>query len=398
MKKRYIIIIIFTIVLSVFIFNNFKVKNVIGLSNEKEENIEELIGETENEEIIEENPIENINILACGDIMFHMPQINSAHRGNGVYDFDSVFEYVKPYIEKADISLTNFETVTAGDNLGFSGFPQFNSPKATLQAIKNAGFDIVSTANNHSLDQGKNGIISTLDKIEEVGLKYIGSSKTQDKTGLIEERNGIELGFLSYTYGLNGLDYLLTREELSYMINLIDEDKIKEDIEDIKDKVDLVVVFIHWGNEYQNEASEFQVSLGHKMVEWGANIIFGSHPHVVQKSEIVEYGGKDNFIIYSMGNFLSNQRLETMGNSYTEDGIMVKINIEKNMDTGETNIKEISYIPTWVNKYMKDNKYVYEILPLEDVINGELELGLNSNSISRLEKSYRDTLERIKMD
>ena len=178
------------------------------------------------------------------------------------------------------------------------------------------------------------------------------------------------------------------------MVNLIDEEKIQHEIQILKDAdVDIIISYIHWGYEYHNNPSEEQISLGHKMVDWGVNIVFGSHPHVVQKSEIVEIDGKGNLIIYSMGNFLSNQREVTMGNSYTEDGVMVKIGIEKNSDTDETIIKEIEYIPTWVYRYDNGGKYFYEILPTEDIINGKFVVDIDSNTKSRIEKSFNDVME-----
>lgn len=244
-------------------------------------------------------------LLAVGDIMFHMPQVRASYNPNSrAYDFKDVFKYVKKHIDSADLSIGNFETVIAGNEIGFSGFPRFNSPEETLKAIKYAGFDILTTANNHALDQGKNGLINTIKIIEKEGMKNIGTYKEPNNTILITDINGIKIALLSYSYGFNGLEHTLSEEEFSFMVNQIDEDIIKEDIEKAKAlESDTVVIFIHWGNEYQREPSEYQVELGRKMVEWGANIVLGSHPHVVQKSEIIHYGGKDNFIIYSMGNF-----------------------------------------------------------------------------------------------
>src|SRR5699024_3372525 len=138
--------------------------------------------------------------------------------------------------------------------------------------------------------------------------------------------------------------------------------KIKGDIEELNEKdVDMIIVLIHWGEEYHREPSQYQIELGHKMVDWGANIILGSHPHVIQKSEIVEKDGRDNYIIYSMGNFLSNQRKETMGNAYAEDGVIVQIDLEKDLDNQETNIKNIEFMPTWIHKYIEDNDTHYKI-------------------------------------
>lgn len=343
------------------------------------------------------NKTTTATILATGDIMFHMPQVRAAYNPDSKsYDFKDNFQYVKKYIESSDLAIGNFETVTAND-IEFSGFPRFNSPKETLVAIKDAGFDILTTANNHSLDQGRKGIIDTINSIEDQGMKNIGTYKESNVPIMIEEINEIKLALLSYTYGFNGLDGTLTKEEQAYMANKIDEEKIKKDIEKARDlEVDMVAVFIHWGNEYQIEPSEAQVELGRKMVEWGANIIFGSHPHVIQKTETINYGGKDNFIIYSMGNFLSNQRMESLGNKDTEDGIMVKINLEKDFSSGQTIIKEIDYIPTWVRRYQSEGRLKYEILPIEDFLNDEsLQSKLGNNTITRIKESFETTMNKM---
>lgn len=358
----------------------------------KEEIIEEII-----EVIIEEPKISSINLLAVGDIMFHSPQYKAAYnKETDSYDFNSTFEYIKKYVENADIALANFETVTAGKEIGYQSYPRFNTPKESLLAIKDAGFDILSTANNHSLDHGKKGLIRTIDNIEEYGMKNIGTYKEPNAPILIEEVEGITIGFLSYTYGLNGLDSFLTKEELSYMVNRIDEDKIKRDIEKTKELgADITLVFIHWGNEYQREPSVYQIDLGEKMVEWGANIILGSHPHVIQKSQIINKDGKDNFIIYSMGNFLSNQRKETLNNSYTEDGVMANLEIEKDFSTGDTIIKNINYIPTWVHRYRENGRLIYEILPVYDILEGNIDIIASDAVKSRLEKSFQDTMKKM---
>lgn len=383
MKRRYIFILTLMLVLVVILS---------GCEIDHKKSIEEDIEDVQ-EDIIEESQLENISILAAGDIMFHIPQINSARIGAGMYDFSPVFKYVKKHIQDADISLANFETVTL-DERKYSGFPRFNSPSASLSGLKDTGFDILSTANNHCLDQGKQGIISTLKNIEDAGLKSLGTYDRPHIDPMIENVKGIEIGLLSYTYGVNGLDSLLSREELSYMINFIDEDKIEKDIAYLKEKdVDIILVFIHWGHEYHREPSNYQVELGNKMIQWGANIILGSHPHVVQRTEIVEHNGINNFIIYSMGNFISNQSEYTMGNPYTEDGVMVKIDIEKDLINGQSSIKTIYYIPTWVYRYREDGRMKYTILPVEQVQNGEIDMDLDKNTLLRIEKSYRDTIE-----
>lgn len=402
MKKRYILIILLgSILMSIFGLKIYK--NTISLINHKtlENGLEDLniedkieIDKIENQEL----KISNIKLLAVGDLMFHSPQFRAAYDNTkGVYDFTSTFKYIKKYVREADISLANFETVAAGQEFGFHGFPRFNTPKESLIGIKDAGFDIISTANNHSLDQGKKGLINTIDSIDEYGMKNIGTYKEPKSRILMEDIDEIKVAFLSYTYGMNGMESTLTLEELDYMINKIDEDKIKEDIEKSQEmEADIIVVFIHWGIEYHREPSDYQIELGRKMVDWGANIILGSHPHVIQKSEILNKYGKDNLIVYSMGNFLSNQRKELMDNKYTEDGIMIEIEIEKDFSKEKTIIKEIDYIPTWVHRYRKDGRLFYDILPIKDVLEGNIEIEEIDKIKTRLEESYNDTMSKIK--
>ncbi|WP_416197435.1 MAG: PGA-cap domain-containing protein [Sporanaerobacter sp.] len=391
-KKLYIIFILLLVLLFSSLHYSFYRGDIF-----KNETSNDIVSHEKEKTIEEEKPVEDrkstATILAAGDVMFHAPQIKGAYDSNtNTYDFKDNFKYVKKYVEAADLALVNFETVTAGEDVGFKGYPNFNSPMESLEALSYTGFDILSTANNHALDQGKKGLLSTIENIEAAGLKNIGTYREKNEPLLIEKVNDINIGLLSYTYGCNGMEYTLTQEELGYMINIIDEDKIKNDIYKLKEMgSDIVVVFIHWGNEYQMEPSEEQMELGRKMVEWGANIIFGSHPHVIQKTEIVEYGGKDNFIIYSLGNFLSNQRRETIKNKYTEDGIMINIEVEKDFAKGETTIKNITYIPTWVKKYSSNGKAKYEIIPIDEFIDKET----NQEILAKIKESYENTMKKV---
>lgn len=347
------------------------------------------------EEVIPPN-IE-ITIAATGDIMFHSPQIKGAYNPETKgYDFNYSFEHVKKYIESADLAIGNFETVTAGEEYKYQGYPTFNSPKSTVTALKDAGFDILSTANNHSIDKGKKGIINTIENIMEHNLVNVGTYREPTDEVLIQDINGIRAAILSYTYGCNGLEVLLTPEELSYMVNIIDEDKIKYDIEKADEaQVDTTIVFIHWGNEYQREPSEYQIELADKMIEWGADIILGSHPHVIQRSEIREHNGENKFIIYSMGNFISNQRRETLsiGNrKYTEDGIIVKLTLEKDFSLERTIIKDVDYIPTWVYRYGESGVQKHVILPTSEYIEQDND-NFSREVLNMIEESYNNTIE-----
>lgn len=343
----------------------------------------------------EKDEYSKLSLYATGDIMFHGSQLKSAYNNStGEYDFKEVFEPVKRHLENADIAIGNFETTTAGDSLPISSYPSFNSPDSTVSALKYAGFDILSTANNHSLDTGKIGVVNTINNIEKNDMDYIGTSKEDYKPFILKEENEIVLSFLSYTYGLNGNDSRLSKEELEYMINLIDEEKIEEDIKRAKNVSDKVVVFIHWGDEYSRSPSEFQMTLADKMFSFGADVILGSHPHVIQRSEMIKKDGEDKFIIYSMGNFISNQRRETLpnvrNNIYTEDGIMVNINFKKNLKTEEVIIEDVNYLPTWVYKYAENGRNKYEILPVADFVNDEK---LSVDIKKRLENSFNQTME-----
>lgn len=389
------IFIIGFILLGVFFGYSF-IDDIFNDNNIEEPKNVEKEKESEDDIVIEEKPeYSYLSLSATGDIMFHGSQMRAAQDANtGEYDFKEVFEPVKKHLEKSDIAIGNFETTTAGDEYGLSAYPLFNSPESTVEAIKYAGYDILATANNHSLDTGKKGIINTIDNIKNNDLDYIGTSKEPGERFLIKEKNGITLSFLSYTYGLNGNDSRLTTEELSYMVNLIDEEKIEEDIKKAKNVSDKVVVFIHWGNEYQREPSEYQMELANKMFNWGADVILGSHPHVIQRSEMIKINGENKFIIYSMGNFVSNQRRETLpsirNNIYTEDGVIVNIEFKKNLDTKEVIIDKVNYIPTWVYKYASGGKNEFRILPVPDFVENE---DLSEVIKSKLRDSYAHTMD-----
>ncbi|NBI05469.1 CapA family protein, partial [Senegalia massiliensis] len=211
--------------------------------------------ESKNQEQDENNIVEEeiekyseLSLSATGDIMFHGAQLKSAYNNNTKeYDFKRVFENVKPHLENSDIAISNFETTTAGSEMPISSYPSFNSPDSTVDALKYSGIDILTTANNHSLDTGKIGIVNTIKNIENNGIDYIGTSEEEYRAFILKEKNDITLSFLSYTYGLNGNDSRLNSNELDNMVNLIDEDKMQEDIKKAKNVSDKVVVFIHWG-------------------------------------------------------------------------------------------------------------------------------------------------------
>lgn len=370
---------------------------------------EEVVNIPEPEEPIVPKVKPNVvaNIKATGDIMFHPSQLDGAYDpATGTYDFKNSFKAVKDILQAADLAIANFEGTTAGNSVyAYQGYPLFNAPDEVLDAIKDAGFDILSTANNHSLDTRKAGIIRTIQQINAREMDTIGTFVERPETRvLLKDVKGIKIAFLSYTEMVNGLESTMAPGDLNAMVNIINETKILEDIAYAKSKnADIIIAYLHWGDEYARVQAQRQEVLAEMMFTEGVDIILGSHPHVIQPAQKFEYQGKTKFVAYSMGNFLSNQRVETLVpygmaediSKYTEDGVIVDINIEKNGETGEVSLKSISYIPLWVYKgTTEDGGTEHVVYPIMEYIeNSEL----NENAKSRMQRSLSDTSKQMQL-
>jgi poly-gamma-glutamate synthesis protein (capsule biosynthesis protein) len=384
---------------------------VRSLGNEKENIDEKPPVEKPQEEPVKEQPEPEvipditINIKATGDIMFHPSQIDGAYdAATNTYDFHNSFKAVKDILSDADLAIANFEGTTAGnETYNYQGYPLFNAPDEVLDAIKDAGFDVLSTANNHSLDTRKAGLIRTVQQIQARGMDSIGTYEEKPATRvLIKDVQGIKIAFLSYTEMLNGLDSVMAPEDLDTLINIIDETKMKEDIAYAKEqKADLIVAVLHWGNEYARVQNATQEAVADMLFTEGADIILGSHPHVIQPAKTLEYDGRTKFVAYSMGNFISNQRVETLVpygmteevSKYTEDGVVIDIEIEKKGETGEVSIEKIEYIPLWVYKgKTADGGTEHVVYPIMEYIESN---DVDQNSKTRMNRSYSDTMAQM---
>jgi poly-gamma-glutamate synthesis protein (capsule biosynthesis protein) len=325
----------------------------------------EIIQENENiptPQIIEVGEVKNITIASVGDIMMHEAQIKSGSLGNGNYDYSLMFKSIKPYIEKADFAIGNLETTLAGIDKKYTGYPMFNAPETLAKNIKDAGFDMVTTANNHSLDRNFYGVVKTIENLDKAGLFHIGTykSKEDSETIFIEDIKGVKVAFLVYTYGTNGLGI-----PQKFAVNLIDRSRIFEDIKKARSlNVDMIITSIHFGDEYQTTQNKTQEDLVKFLFQNGVDIVLGSHPHVLQPVELKKvkdvYGvEKERFVIYSQGNIVAN-----MPNRYKNSGVIVNINIRK--DKNGTNIDKVEYIPTMVDSYYNANakKATFEVLPI----------------------------------
>jgi poly-gamma-glutamate synthesis protein (capsule biosynthesis protein) len=340
------------------------------------------------------NTKSEVQLSIVGDVMFHSPQIYSAYNPTTkTYNFDPSFQHIKKYIEASDYAIANYET-TSYDQRQYSGYPRFNAPKETIEALKNSGFDLLLTANNHILDTTIDGTIATLDTMHHYGFDTIGTEiKDHYDASLIKELNGIKFGFLNYTYGLNGLSVYLNHTD-QVDVNVINSEQMIKDVQTMKSKVDFVIVFIHWGQEYQVEPNTFQTSLADELFKNGVDVIIGSHPHVIQKSE---FKNDQQFIIYSMGNFLSNQRESNMShkNRYlTEDGLILNLTFEKDYYKDIKKIKDVDYIYTWVHRTIAAGHFNYEILPVNEFL---LKNEHSPQVINRLKASKKHTSTKMQM-
>jgi poly-gamma-glutamate synthesis protein (capsule biosynthesis protein) len=327
--------------------------------------------------------------MAVGDVMMHTPQLPGAYdKTTNRYNFDPFFKEVKPILEQGDWVIANLETPIAGVEFGYRGYPQFNAPVELGEALKNAGFNLITNANNHSLDQGESGILRTLENLKKLGLPSKGTASSQEEADqfVLSEKNGIVMGLLAYTYGTNGIPI---PEGKPYLISLIDEQKIKADISKLREAgADLITVSLHFGTEYQTAPNDEQKLLARSLIAAGADIIAGSHPHVVQPYEVVETTEENGhvrkgLIIYSMGNFISNQRGETK-----DYGVIFKVNVRKNMTDGTVDLTEIESIPTWVHRYKPDRAFRYRILPIEETITAASDTLLTQADYDMLQKNY----------
>lgn len=305
-------------------------------------------------------------LAVCGDVMSHSPQTNDAYdSATDTYSYLNCFQYVRPWIEEADYAVANFETTLNGPP--YSGYPQFCAPDALAYNMKEIGFDLVTTANNHSMDKGFNGVVRTLDTLDAAELAHVGTYRTQeefdaDKGVKQVDINGIKVAFLGYTYGTNGIpvnadnDFCINRFNTDYMAEcaVLDEEKLTTELSYAESLgVDLVVVMIHWGIEYQTTQNAYQDQVADFLLANGADLILGSHSHVPQPLmertvTLADGTEKTGYVCYSLGNFISNQSPDTVQQNYTDTTALLNLELTKNFETQETTVTAVNYVPLLV--------------------------------------------------
>lgn len=306
---------------------------------------------------------DKISLLFMGDIMGHDEQIRSAENPEThEFNYDEVFSYIKPIITEADIAIANFEVTLAGPP--YKGYPQFSSPAELASACKNAGIDYLVTANNHAADRGMMGILSTISKLDSMGIPHTGTfpdvSSRDSLTPLMIHRNGISIALLNYTYGTNG-----NNVPEPVIVNMLDKELITNDIIRAKsNNADIIILFLHWGTEYDTIPSKSQTDLAEYFQSAGVDLVIGSHPHVLQKMVRLDRtcSENDGIVVYSLGNFISNQRKPK-----TDGGSMVRIELSR--DSDRYTVSNAGYYLTWVYTPVENYRKKFFILPCSEFEN-----------------------------
>ncbi len=325
---------------------------------DKGENSDEIESKEKNES---KEEVSKLSLVMVGDALLHSSVYNDAYK-NGVYDFTSQLEYIKPIVSKYDLAFYNQETILGGTEIGLSDYPTFNSPQEFGDAMIDAGFNIVNLATNHTLDRGEQAVINSANYWKTKDVLTAGSYASFEEASKIniKEKNGIKYALLSYTYGTNGISVPSGKE---YLVNLYSDEQAKRDIEAVRDDVDLLLVSMHWGTEYRTEPTDEQKSQAEYLASLGADIIIGTHPHVIEPITYID----DTLVIYSLGNFISAQSTNNDYNTMVE--LMTMVDVVKTTKDGKSEIKlenlnnELLY-----NYYKKGSRwYDFKVIPFSQM-------------------------------
>ncbi|MBQ6098048.1 MAG: CapA family protein [Bacteroidales bacterium] len=331
----------------------------------------------------------HLRLVFAGDLMGHMPLHKAAQQPDGSYNYEPCFRYIKDYVESADLAIVNLEVTLAGKP--YTGFPCFSSPDAYAAAARDAGFDIFATANNHCVDKGRRGIERTLRILDSLDILHLGTyadeQQRMETYPLIINRNGIRLALLSYTYGTNGIAVPKPN-----VVNLIDTAQMLQDIKKAqRHGADFIIALMHWGVEYQRHNNREQQRIARWLFDHGCGAVVGAHPHVVQNLAIdanPDNGRYPEPVVYSMGNFFSNQQDEDCNG-----GIMFELELIKKANA--TEVYSCAYMPVFVHRAVVGGRRQYRLVPASDALSHPDTYGIAGSELSRLEqfdKATRDLL------
>ncbi len=354
-------------------------------------------------------------VSSTGDLLMHKPIITNAKQGDD-YDFSNIFTYFGDYVKMADYAVANLETTLRGSEKAYSGYPQFNCPDSITTAVKNAGFDMLLTANNHSYDTGLTGFKRTLEIVDGANLDRLGTNKTTDEPKyIVKDINGINIGMTCYTYetatdkeNRKALNGILLSEEAGNLVNSFSYSNLDKFYSELEVQLkgmkaqgaEATVVYIHWGEEYTTKATKEQVEIAQKLCDLGVDVIVGGHAHVVEPVDLLTSTANPDHktvCIYSLGNAVSNQRKQNMKlkTGHTEDGVLFSFSFAKYSD-GTVMLDSVTLLPTWVNMYTADGKRIYEIIPLDkQKTDWQQSFDLSDANLINAQKSYDRTMEIV---
>ena len=361
MKKDKLFYMLLSALLLTSCSNNYSYKERIAIENNNhennnEENITQIEKNNEEEvtqiednndyiyveqvEELEEN--EHIDLLMIGDVLVHEPVYKSGIQSDGTLNYDHFFYNIQSDLDEAEIKIVNQETILGGMELGFSSYPCFNSPQEIGEAEAKAGFNVILHATNHTMDKGYKAIENTInfwkDNYPEIAVLGINEKEEDQNNIYIYNQNGFKVALLNYTYGTNGIPL---PSDKPYLVNLMDKERITNDVKLAKEQADFVVVLPHWGTEYQHTPDNFQKEYTKLLSDLGVDLVIGTHPHVLENIEIVtNEEGHQMLVFYSLGNYVSGQteRPRVIGG-------MAKVSIEKDYNTNESFITEYELDP-----------------------------------------------------
>ena len=313
----------------------------------------------------QEEILPSIQVVMVGDMLMHGRVMESGLLEDGNYNFDHLFENVKDSIENADLALVNQETILGGTELGLSGYPAFNSPYELGDSLVKAGFDVILHATNHTLDKGKTGVLNCMNFWDNnyPNITYLGINKSEEEQNsdiYIYEQDGMKIAILNYTYGTNGIK---TPDDMPYIVNYMDEEKIIRDLKYAEENADFTILCPHWGTEYVLTATDSQKKWSKIFMENGADLVIGTHPHVIEPIEMLsDENGNEMLVYYSIGNFVNGTSGTGDGTTNRMVGGIADITISFNEDK-EAYIETYDVIPIVCHI---DEKTDYTVYYLDD--------------------------------
>ena len=353
------------------------------------------------------NGLRSATIRTAGDFVIHDVIFQSAARlakqtnSSNPYNFIPMLNLIRDQLENADFTVTNVDGSMGGKQYykyGYSGYPQFNTPPHILYALVDAGVDMLTLANNHMLDGWYDGLMAEIANVEKVGLKHVGANRSAEEknTPVVYEINGIKVGFMNYTVSLNEMDKKgVDSRALEFGVNATKNSDPKKDAKALRDAgADVIVCYMHWGKEYEEMPDDNQKKLANILVTSGCDVIVGGHPHVVQYATWLsgtnQFGETQRTLcVYSLGNFLSDQRL-----ALRDGGIIFDFTIQEQED-GSFSIINPSYLPTWVWRTGdKENGFNYSVVPIGKYLDTRPE-GMSDADYTRMLQSYQESINAM---